>query len=494
MADFEIPHWRDVPITLGSDGLYHGKISVGHKPNGTLDRRHRSGGDVKAVQDKLKKLLKEIDGGGARRPGRTPTVEEWFSTWLTDIAPHGRVGLAPRTVDDYWSKCRNWIFPHLGALRVDTIEPEDLDRLYAAMRAARKAESHVLKVHAILSRGLGVAMIRGKTTRNVTQLVGKPGGSKPKRTPLDRSTVVKIVQVVEGRRNAPRWMVGLSIGSRQGEALGLTWPMVDLVDGTVQIDWQLQRLTWAHGCADPHDCGNAHPPAPGEKQGRPARHRFTKCPPATRGPDKGRCAIHHGAAGCPKPCTRTCVRHAASCPQRRDGGLVLTRPKTWTEDGDPHVVALPDQVLEMLRAHRVRQNEERLAAGNMWRRMPHPEGGIADLVFRQPDGAPIDPRQDWSEWQRILVDAGVERGRVHAMRHTAATMLLELGVELAVVQEVLGHADIRTTRGYTKVRTAATRSAAKRMGGAMFGRPAKPAADTVTDLVTGRQARRSSNR
>ena len=40
---------------------------------------------------------------------------------------------------------------------------------------------------------------------------------------------------------------------------------------------------------------------------------------------------------------------------------------------------------------------------------------------------------------------------MHAQRHTAATLLLDQGVVLAAVQEMLGHADIRVTRGYTHV-------------------------------------------
>src|SRR5262249_41356986 len=37
------------------------------------------------------------------------------------------------------------------------------------------------------------------------------------------------------------------------------------------------------------------------------------------------------------------------------------------------------------------------------------------------------------------------------MRHSAATIMLEHGVALAVVQEIPGHSDIRVTRGYTHV-------------------------------------------
>jgi hypothetical protein len=47
-------------------------------------------------------------------------------------------------------------------------------------------------------------------------------------------------------------------------------------------------------------------------------------------------------------------------------------------------------------------------------------------------------------------------------------MLLELGVDAAIVQEVLGHADPRSTRGYQKVRTGATKTAASGWARACF--------------------------
>lgn len=41
------------------------------------------------------------------------------------------------------------------------------------------------------------------------------------------------------------------------------------------------------------------------------------------------CATHKGyTRGCPKPCVKTCTRHASTCPQWKDGGLAFTRPKT----------------------------------------------------------------------------------------------------------------------------------------------------------------------
>ena len=80
------------------------------------------------------------------------------------------------------------------------------------------------------------------------------------------------------------------------------------------------------------------------------------------------------------------------------------------------------------------------------------------------NGDPIDPRRDWQEWTDILKAAGLPHYRLHAMRHSTATILLEKRVALAVVQEILGHSDIRVTRGYSHVSSALHDDAATRMG------------------------------
>jgi site-specific recombinase XerD len=55
------------------------------------------------------------------------------------------------------------------------------------------------------------------------------------------------------------------------------------------------------------------------------------------------------------------------------------------------------------------------------------------------------------------------------MRHTAATIMLDKGIALPVVQELLGHSDIRVTQGYAKVSSALKDDAATRMGGLLRG-------------------------
>ncbi len=77
-------------------------------------------------------------------------------------------------------------------------------------------------------------------------------------------------------------------------------------------------------------------------------------------------------------------------------------------------------------------------------------GRSTSRVFLNRFGRPLGRKGIWKRFKYYVRLAGLE-GKVHELRHSFATHLLQGGANLRVVQELLGHADISTTQIYTHV-------------------------------------------
>ncbi len=148
------------------------------------------------------------------------------------------------------------------------------------------------------------------------------------------------------------------------------------------------------------------------------------------------------------------IRHTL---QRYGGEYHLDAPKT---DKSRRTIGLPASLVQLLRAHRQQQLQERLRAGAVW------QGEQWNLVFCTEVGRPLSGNHLTRQFQAILAaqDPQLPRQRFHDLRHAAATYMLAQGVDLRVVMEVLGHSQIHVTANtYAHVRIDATRTAAERV-------------------------------
>lgn len=117
-----------------------------------------------------------------------------------------------------------------------------------------------------------------------------------------------------------------------------------------------------------------------------------------------------------------------------DPGMSWSEPKT---DKGWRTVALDAETVAILRAHRTRQLEERLAAG--------PEYDDQDLVVATVFGKPVHPKTLSWYFGRAVKIAGLPSIRLHDLRHSYATLALKAGIHPRVVQERLGHANVGIT-------------------------------------------------
>lgn len=109
-------------------------------------------------------------------------------------------------------------------------------------------------------------------------------------------------------------------------------------------------------------------------------------------------------------------------------GYVEREPKTAKSR---RTIKLPHFVMDVLEEHRTHQLEARLKSGNKWEEH--------DLVFCNRYGGFLSPAVLLHQFSSLLKNAGLPHMRFHDLRHSAATILLSMGVSATVVQELLGH-------------------------------------------------------
>ena len=123
-------------------------------------------------------------------------------------------------------------------------------------------------------------------------------------------------------------------------------------------------------------------------------------------------------------------------------------------------IGLPKELTKVLQEHWKEQAAERTRARQLWK----DEG----WVFAKRTGEALSPNMDYREWKEILATAGIRDGRLHDARHTAATVLLLLGVPERAVMDVMGWSSSSMVKRYQHVTAPVRMDIAERVGGLLW--------------------------
>ncbi len=138
-------------------------------------------------------------------------------------------------------------------------------------------------------------------------------------------------------------------------------------------------------------------------------------------------------------------------------GPVFREPKTKQANRS---IALSGETLKALRQHRAGQAELRLSLGPLWRDL--------DLVFPDALGTAANKSTVSYRIVRAAKRTGLSRFRFHDLRHSAATLMLQVGVHPKIVSERLGHSTIAVTLDiYSHVTPNMQREAAAALDGVL---------------------------
>ena len=128
------------------------------------------------------------------------------------------------------------------------------------------------------------------------------------------------------------------------------------------------------------------------------------------------------------------IRVRQSLGETGDHGLYFTDLKN---DSSMRDIWMDETIVRVLKDQIRRTKEFKFALG--------PDYVDHDLVFCTKDGTPYRPSGFNKPFNRLTRKTGVPQIRFHDLRHTHATLLLEIGVNHKVIAQRLGHSDIRTT-------------------------------------------------
>lgn len=399
-------------------GLYIGTV-WDKWPDGRPRQRRVSSKKESVAVTKLNTLRADVLSGKAATTNKTMTVSEWLDKWLVIKKAEVR----PKSYDSYELAVRLYIKPHIGDKRLSKLTAADVRAMQTAVQKGTKgikgSTRSAQKAHQTLNMALTQAVHDEHLHRNPCVAVKFPKHAKKQRGVFETSAAVHILRTAAKRDDeddakrpklASRWVAAFMTGARQAECIGMELDRIDFKNDVMDISWQLQRLSYDHGCGEP-DADGKYPCG---------RVRVGYCPTRKFNPPPG---FEY------RPCHHS---------------LFWTRPKSYAGE---RVVPMAPLLKESLKVH-IQMDKD-----------PNPYG----LVWHHRDGRPISQEDDNEQWNMLMAAAGVDKKAgeavLHEARNTSATMLLESGVDVKVIQQILGHASILQTREYQRVSLELSKSA-----------------------------------
>ena len=118
----------------------------------------------------------------------------------------------------------------------------------------------------------------------------------------------------------------------------------------------------------------------------------------------------------------------------KKGQSVTKDPKS---ESGRRIIEAPDVLIDFLRHEKVAYLERRLRYGADYHNK--------DLIICQPNGKPYEVDYYTHKFQRLLKVHGLKKIRLHDLRHSHATYMLRLGVNVKAMQKRMGHSTFSTT-------------------------------------------------
>jgi integrase len=207
-------------------------FTVDVNPSGARRRQiTRSGYSTKVeAQRALDELKVASSRGEYVEPSRLTVGAYIDERWIPAVQARVR----PSTFESYQKNLRLHVLPAIGEVRLQALQPSDLNALYALLlKSGRRNRTGgglsgrtVRYIHAILRKALSDADRWSLVVRNVADLADPPPTRTtrpPKMHTWTSDEVRSFLEHVRRDRLAAMWVMFVTTGMRRGEVLGLSW-------------------------------------------------------------------------------------------------------------------------------------------------------------------------------------------------------------------------------------------------------------------------------
>lgn len=371
------------------------RTGEGQRPNGTYEYRwtDKTGKRRRVYAKTLEELRekeKEIErdkSDGIKAEARYVTVNELFDLWKQI-----KRGLKDNTFQNYQYMYNTFVRPEFGKKRISTLKKSDVKRFYNYLADERGLQASTIdSIHTVLHQVLDMAVddsyIRNNPSNNVLKELKQSHVFKTeKRKALTKPQQDLLLDFLQRNHTYNHWYpifaVMLGTGLRVGEATGLRWCDIDLDKGMVDVNHTL--VYYCH------------------------RHEV----------EKNGCYFNVNT-----PKTETSTRQVPMMDFVKEAFL---KEKEYQEAVGVECKATVDGYTDFIFVNRFGNVQHQGTLNKAIRRIIR---DCNDEVLMKGEDDPV-----------LLPHFSC-----HTLRHTFTTRMCEAGVNVKVIQDTLGHADIATT-------------------------------------------------
>lgn len=196
--------------------------------------------DAKKVRGEL---LTELDIGLSIEADKM-TISKYLKHWIAYKKPN----ITHATYMNYNNYIKKWIEPYIGNITLKDLKVHMIKAWHIQARKDGATGRSIQASHKVLKQALKDAMVDELLLSNPCDLVKTPQSDTEERGYLEVRELQRMLSILDGIEDNAFTIgvrLGVAIGARRGEILGLQWRYVDLDNALIEIKFSLSQVDGA---------------------------------------------------------------------------------------------------------------------------------------------------------------------------------------------------------------------------------------------------------